>query len=101
MRFTLGDSTTLGDLLSLNLHKFEEEVSSIVDKSVKEMAMEKLLRELDATWTQMEFEHERHPRTHVTLLKASDEVIETLEDNQVNNRELSRQDVQALFVKYS
>lgn len=43
--------TTLADLLQLNLHCFEEEVRGIVDKAVKEMAMEKVLCELDSTWS--------------------------------------------------
>ena len=55
----------------------------IVDKAVKEMGMEKVLRELDVTWASMEFDHNAHPRTKVTLLGASEELIETLEDNQV------------------
>ncbi len=42
-----------------------------------------VLRELDSTWAAMEFEHDKHPRTQVTLLRASEELIETLEDNQV------------------
>lgn len=50
---------------------------------MKEMSMEKVLRELDVTWSQMEFEHDSHPRTGVTQLRASEELIETLEDNQV------------------
>ena len=79
----MDESTTLADLLSLNLHNFEEEVRNIVDKAVKEMSMEKVLKELDVTWAQMEFEHEKHQRTQITLLKASEELIETLEDNQV------------------
>jgi dynein heavy chain len=79
----MDDHTMLEDLLQLNLHKYEEEVKTIVDKAVKETSMEKVLRELEITWAQMEFEHEEHPRTGVTLLKASDEVVETLEDNQV------------------
>lgn len=44
MKFNLGDETTLADLLALNLHKFEEEVKTIVDKSVKEAGMEKTLK---------------------------------------------------------
>ena len=79
----MDESTTLADLLSLNLHNFEEEVRNIVDKAVKEMSMEKVLKELDVTWAAMEFEHEPHPRTKITMLKTSEEVIETLEDNQV------------------
>lgn len=54
-----------------------------MDKAVKEMGMEKVLRELDVTWKTMEFDHHPHPRTKVTLLGASEELIETLEDNQV------------------
>lgn len=79
----MDESTTLADLLSLNLHNYEEEVRNIVDKAVKEMSMEKVLKELDSTWTAMEFEHEKHPRTNITMLKTSEELIETLEDNQV------------------
>lgn len=45
--------------------------------------MEKVLRELDVTWATMEFDHNHHPRTKITLLGASEELIETLEDNQV------------------
>lgn len=43
--------TALADLLQLNLHCFEEEVRGIVDKAVKEMGMEKVLSELNSTWT--------------------------------------------------
>ena len=38
----MDDGTTLADLLSLNLHEFEDEVRNIVDKAVKEMSMEKV-----------------------------------------------------------
>jgi len=81
----MDDKTTLADLLSLNLHNYEEEVLGIVDKAVKEMSMEKVLKELNVTWAQMEFEHEPHPRTGITMLKTSEELIETLEDNQVDS----------------
>lgn len=42
VNFTMSDETTLADLLQLNLHKFEDEVRSIVDKAVKESGMEKV-----------------------------------------------------------
>ena len=45
--------------------------------------MEKVLNELDKTWAALEFEVEKHPRTGITVLKVSEEVIETLETNQV------------------
>lgn len=35
------------------------------------------------TWAQMEFGHDVHQRTGLKLINASEELIETLEDNQV------------------
>lgn len=42
VRFVMGEGTTLGDLLELQLHRVEDEVKTIVDKAVKEMAIEKV-----------------------------------------------------------
>lgn len=81
----MDEDTCLADLLALNLHDFEDEVRGIVDKATKELGMEKVLGELDVTWSSMEFEYEKHHRTHICLLKSSEELIETLEDNQVGS----------------
>ncbi len=35
------------------------------------------------TWAQMEFDHNAHASTGIKLIGASEELIETLEDNQV------------------
>ena len=40
----MSDQTNLSDLLSLNLHNFEDEVRTIVDKATKELSMEKTLK---------------------------------------------------------
>lgn len=53
--------TTLSDLLQLNLHCFEEEVRGIVEKAVKEMGMEKVLSELNSTWTGTELDSPYKP----------------------------------------
>ncbi|XP_054000578.1 dynein beta chain, ciliary-like [Hylaeus anthracinus] len=81
--FSMTDNTTLDDLLKLQLHKYEEEVKNIVAKSVKEMAMEKVLKELHDTWSSLEFQKEPHERTKLSVLKIDEETIEILEDNQV------------------
>ncbi|XP_030610318.1 dynein axonemal heavy chain 9 isoform X3 [Archocentrus centrarchus] len=88
VHFTMDQETTLADLLQLNLHCFEDEVRGIVDKAVKEMGMEKVLSELHSTWTGMQFQYEPHHRTQVPLLRANEELIETLEDNQVQLQNL-------------
>ena len=84
----MNEETTLEDLLRLNLHEHEDTVKEIVDKSVKEMGMEKMLKELETTWSTMEFEHDEHTRTGTCMLRSSEELIETLEDNQVQLQNL-------------
>lgn len=77
----MDSKTTLADLLHLNLHKYEEEVKNIVDKSVKEEAMEKAIKTLASTWKSVEFDSDLHERTQLKMLKVSEEIIETLEEN--------------------
>uniref|UniRef100_A0A8C9ZTH7 Dynein, axonemal, heavy polypeptide 9 like n=1 Tax=Sander lucioperca TaxID=283035 RepID=A0A8C9ZTH7_SANLU len=81
--FVMGEGTTLGDLLELQLHRVEDEVKNIVDKAVKEMAIEKVLAEITQTWSVMYLSYETHTSTGTPLLKADENLIETLEDNQV------------------
>jgi dynein heavy chain len=79
----MNDKTTLADLLKLELHKYEEQVKNVVDKAVKEMAMEKILNELNVTWNQLEFEKELHDRTKLHIIRINEETIDILEENQV------------------
>lgn len=105
----MDENTTLGDLLELQLHRVEEEVKNIVDKAVKEMGIEKverfkvffrnseafqdhnkmyllcvqILGEIKQTWSMMSLSYETHTSTGTPLLKANENLIETLEDNQV------------------
>ncbi|KAI9189963.1 hypothetical protein H9P43_001396 [Blastocladiella emersonii ATCC 22665] len=81
--FVLTNDLKFQDLLSLQLHKYEDDVKAIVDRATKELSMEKVLNELTKTWTAMEFSYEIHESTGTPLLKTSEELIETLEDNQV------------------
>ncbi|KAK6302903.1 hypothetical protein J4Q44_G00272580 [Coregonus suidteri] len=83
VRFVMWEGTTLGDLLELQLHRVEDEVKIIVDKAVKEMAIEKVLAEITQTWSVMALSYENHPSTETPLLKSDENLIETLEDNQV------------------
>nr|XP_054501355.1 dynein axonemal heavy chain 9-like [Agelaius phoeniceus] len=99
VRFVMDSDTTLADLLKLNLHEFEGEVHGIVDKAVREMSMEKVLKELRVTWSSREFQYEPHPRTHTPLLKSDEELIETLEDNQVQLQNLMSSKYIAFFLE--
>ncbi|NXY46192.1 DYH9 protein, partial [Ceuthmochares aereus] len=99
VRFVMDSGTTLADLLKLNLHNFEDEVRGIVDKAVREMSMEKVLKELKMTWSTMEFQYEPHSRTNIPLLKSDEELIETLEDNQVQLQNLMTSKYIAFFLE--
>jgi dynein heavy chain len=81
--FVLTKDMKFQDLLSLQLHKFEDDVKLIVDRATKELSMEKVLNDLSKTWNAMEFTYEVHESTKTPLLRSSEELIETLEDNQV------------------
>ncbi|XP_077184230.1 dynein axonemal heavy chain 17 isoform X3 [Paroedura picta] len=99
VNFVMSEETTLADLLQLNLHKYEDEVRSIVDKAVKESGMEKVLKALDSTWSTMQFEHEPHHRTGTMLLKSDEVLVETLEENQVQLQTLMTSKYLAHFLQ--
>jgi Dynein heavy chain, N-terminal region 2 len=81
INFVNDSETTRGDLLALQLDRYEEGVRSVVDRAVRKIYMEKKLRELEATWANLELDKEMHNRTRLTLLKASDDLIAILEDS--------------------
>ncbi|XP_008058125.2 dynein heavy chain 9, axonemal-like [Carlito syrichta] len=97
--FRMDKDTTLAHLLQLQLHHFEDEVRGIVDKAVKEMGMEKTLKELETTWAGMEFHYEPHPQTNVPLLQSDEDLIEILEDNQVQLQNLVMSKYVAFFLE--
>ncbi|XP_038934021.1 dynein axonemal heavy chain 11 isoform X4 [Rattus norvegicus] len=82
VRFSINDSTTLADLLAVQLHQVEEDVRDIVDKAVKELGTEKVITDVSHTWEALEFSYEVHHRTGTPLLKSDEQLFETLEHNQ-------------------
>ncbi|KAH8326498.1 hypothetical protein KR067_009278 [Drosophila pandora] len=83
-------STSLAQLLTLKLQHHEEDIKNTVDRAIKEMTVTKVLDEIKATWAHLEFELEQHhTRPHIQLLKVSEELIETLDDNQMQLQNIS------------
>ena len=85
---TVASSTTLKDLLALQLHEYEEEVASIVDRAGKELQMEKMLSELEVVWKDFNFEFDVHKRRGLPQVKVAEDMVEVLEDNQVQLQNL-------------
>ncbi|ALC45571.1 CG41497 [Drosophila busckii] len=83
-------STTLVQLLRLQLQQHEEDIKNTVDRAIKEMTVTKVLDDINATWAHLEFELEPHQRRpQLLLLKVSEELIETLDDNQMQLQNIS------------
>jgi dynein heavy chain, axonemal len=97
VQFSMSSQTTLEDLLKLNLYNFEDEVRNIVDKAVKEMSMEKTIKDIENVWTTMEFSTDPHPRTGIHMLIANDKLIEALEDHQVQLQNMLQSKYIAFF----
>lgn len=66
----------LADLLALELHKFEDEVSEIVDRAQKEEKMESGLHKLEDVWTKVSFQSIQHKDTNVYTVKMAEEDFE-------------------------
>ncbi|XP_052595155.1 dynein axonemal heavy chain 11 isoform X2 [Peromyscus californicus insignis] len=96
VKFSIKDTTTLADLLALQLHRVEDDVRDIVDKAVKELGIEKVITEISHTWETLEFSYEAHHRTGTPLLKSDEQLFETLEHNQVQLQTL----LQSKYVEY-
>lgn len=77
--FEINEKTTFNDLVMLKLHLYEEQVKELVDKAVKEQAIEKALVEIVKTWSDIGFEYEQ--LGNKKLLKVSDDFMELLEDH--------------------
>lgn len=75
--FNVEDPTfKLADLLALELHKFEDEVSEIVDRAQKEEKMEFGLKKLEDVWAKMAFQFTKHKDSEVFTVKMAEEDFE-------------------------
>ncbi|VDO09234.1 unnamed protein product [Rodentolepis nana] len=79
----ISNNTDLEELLTLNLHKFEDKVHGIVSKALNEQKIEGDLEKIENTWTNMCFEFEKHERTGLMLPKQTEALIAQLEETQV------------------
>ena len=81
--FTKDDNFTLGNLLDLGLHNFQDEVADIVDRAQKELIIEKQLAKIDEVWQVLVVMYQPYMETEVMLLMLPEELVEALDDGQV------------------
>ena len=73
----------LQDLLNLKLHLHVEHVEDVVETATKELKIEKKLQGIEETWAGLALEYVPHKDSDVRVIKASDEVVESLEAHQM------------------
>uniref|UniRef100_A0AAY5K1P1 AAA+ ATPase domain-containing protein n=1 Tax=Esox lucius TaxID=8010 RepID=A0AAY5K1P1_ESOLU len=81
------DTFTLENMFAMELNKYGSVVSEIVTSAVKELSIEKAMKELVDTWENMKFSVQRYfkgTQERGSILGAVDEILQNLDDNAMN-----------------
>ena len=81
--FVMDSNFSLGALLALKLHEFEDDVMEIVDKAQKELTIEKQLKKIEDTWKIQNLCYDAQGDSDMSLLRVDESVMECLEDSVV------------------
>lgn len=75
-------SFCLEDLIALELYRFAEDVSELVDGAQKESKIENKLKTIEGIWEEQKFDFKEYGDT--MILGAMDEIVEFVETNQMD-----------------
>ncbi|KAM4616801.1 dynein axonemal heavy chain 10 [Polymixia lowei] len=81
------ETFTLENMFSMELHKYVSVIDDIVTSAVKELSIEKGVKEVVETWENMKFGVQRYfkgTQERGSILGAVDEVLQNLDDNAMN-----------------
>ncbi|ESN91800.1 hypothetical protein HELRODRAFT_96436 [Helobdella robusta] len=87
---------TLANIFSMQLHRFQDKIAEIVNCAIKESAIEKSLKEVEETWSNLRFNVQNYTKGCTSdrgyILGSVDDVVQLLEDNtlQVQGMSASR-----------
>ncbi|OXB64089.1 hypothetical protein ASZ78_002019 [Callipepla squamata] len=87
-RFEMTTETfTLANMFAMELHRHSDIINEIVGTAVKELNIEKVMKEIAETWEHLKFTVQMYFRgteKRGFILGSVDEIVEILEDNSVN-----------------
>uniref|UniRef100_A0A8C6Y8I9 Dynein axonemal heavy chain 10 n=1 Tax=Naja naja TaxID=35670 RepID=A0A8C6Y8I9_NAJNA len=86
------ETFTLENMFAMQLHKYSDVINEIVGSAVKELSIEKGVKEIIETWENMKFTVQRYfkgTQERGFILGAVDEIIQILDDNAVNLQSIS------------
>ena len=78
------DAFTLEQIIGLGLDQFAEQISEISAAASKELSIEQVLKEIAEIWQTLNLDIAPYKDRGHYKLKATDEIFQYLEDNQVN-----------------
>ncbi|XP_027269695.1 dynein heavy chain 10, axonemal isoform X2 [Cricetulus griseus] len=90
--FEMTETFTLENMFAMELHKHTEVLNEIVTAAVKEVAIEKAVKEILDTWENMKFtvvKYYKGTQERGYILGSVDEIIQCLDDNTVNLQSIS------------
>ncbi|XP_069880965.1 dynein axonemal heavy chain 10 isoform X1 [Dipodomys merriami] len=90
--FEMTETFTLENMFAMELHKHSDVLNGIVTAAVKEVAIEKAVKEILDTWENMKFtvvKYYKGVQERGYILGSVDEIIQSLDDNTVNLQSIS------------
>ncbi|VFV23646.1 dynein heavy chain axonemal [Lynx pardinus] len=90
--FEMTETFTLENMFAMELHKHTDVLSEIVTAAIKEIAIEKAVKEISDTWESMKFtvvKYYKGTQERGYILGSVDEIIQCLDDNTVNLQSIS------------
>ncbi|KAJ8266677.1 hypothetical protein GJAV_G00133350 [Gymnothorax javanicus] len=81
------ETFTLENMFAMELHKYGNVIGDIVTSAVKELSIERGVREVVETWENMRFNLQRYfkgTQERGSILGAVDEILQSLDDNAMN-----------------
>ncbi|KAI5166248.1 Dynein Heavy Chain 10, Axonemal [Manis pentadactyla] len=90
--FEMTETFTLENMFAMELHKHMDVLNEIVTSAIKEIAIEKAVKEILDTWENMKFmvvKHYKGTQDRGYILGPVDEIIQCLDDNTFNLQSIS------------
>ncbi|KAG8456021.1 hypothetical protein GDO86_001999 [Hymenochirus boettgeri] len=86
------DTFTLENMFAMELHKYADVISGIVASAIKELSIEKGVKEILDTWENMKFTVQKYikgTQDRGIILGSVDDVLQILDDNAMNLQSIS------------
>ncbi|KAH8871924.1 Dynein heavy chain 10, axonemal [Schistosoma japonicum] len=81
------ETFTLANIFAMNLHQFADQISEIVAFAIKELSIEKGVKEVEETWQNLNFSvinYTKAGQNRGYVLGSLDDIVQILEDNSMN-----------------